>query len=210
MNVVVRSINIKKLHIVITTILISLKIINSLDLNNSNLKLNINCDNKLEGSSLNKIPIKNFRVTSTADRMYESQKVCYFEGKSYLKVSSDPFLSGNNTVSFGFYLENEGNGAILDYGVTQCGMRFVISIDKAFFPKFTILEIDSVCNSNEIILPIKIYFKAYTWYHWIFSTGEAGSKMYINGKLVASNANFKKDFSVGMTNNRNTAMALYT
>lgn len=216
MNSIFRSTGI---NILITTVLLSFKIINSIELNNTNLVLYINCNNIIQDSSESKISIENHGVTFSSDRIYDSKQACYFDGNSYLKGSSNLLPTGSRTVSFWFYLEQGEYETMFSYGGDTCGTSFMMTIDKATssYPQFPILEAQSGCNTNTADFSLNYSFMTYTWYHWTVTTGETGTKMYINGQPVASNLNYikstyvnGKDFSVGVATDPKTGMAPYT
>jgi len=131
-----------------------------------------------------------YGATLTTDRFGNTNSAYSFDGiNDYIAASADGLPTASRTISLWFYANTLfPPGHLLAYGGSNvCGTSFLMEINNNdLLPKG--FEVQSHCRVNRL---------AYTydtepigeWYHWVVTTDETGTKMYINGIEMASNNN---------------------
>ncbi|NCA76842.1 MAG: hypothetical protein EOM90_10940, partial [Alphaproteobacteria bacterium] len=126
----------------------------------------------------------------TSDRFGNANSAYYFNGiDNYIVMEADSLPTAERTVSLWFNaISVENHPVTLAYGGYSCGQSWFEGINHGG-PKYVL---ESHCEGNLIEA-------TYTdepigqWYHWVITTDSAGSKIYINGSVVATDNIFVND-----------------
>lgn len=143
----------------------------------------------------------------TSDRFGILDKAYAFDGiDDFISASADSLPSADRTVAFWFQANDVANHPVmLGYGGNNtCGTSFFVGLN-AVPPIYNDSYYTSAhCDQNNLI---SSYAAAPVgaWIHFALTTELSGTKMYLNGSLVASNATYinntfvsGKDLSVGV------------
>ncbi|MFC1577624.1 LamG-like jellyroll fold domain-containing protein [Thermodesulfobacteriota bacterium] len=136
----------------------------------------------------------------TTDRFGNPDSAYSFDGiNDYIAASANGLPTASRTISLWFYANTlSPPGHLLAYGGSSgCGTSWLMEINNNdLSPKG--FEVQSHCRVNRLA-----YFYATEplgcWYHWVVTTDETGTKMYINGIEMASNDNWINNTIVNST-----------
>jgi len=145
-------------------------------------------------------------ATLTTDRFGMVDKAYAFDGISdYISASADPLPSADRTVAFWFQANDVANHPVmLGYGGSSCGTSFFVGLNAVPSIYNDSYYTSSHCDQNNLI---SNYTAAPVgaWIHFAVTTEATGTKMYLNGSLVASNATYinntyvsGKDLAIGV------------
>jgi hypothetical protein len=141
-----------------------------------------------------------YGATLTADRFGNPNSAYSFDGISnYIKASSTNLPTAERTVSLWFKANTISNKpGLLGYGGNACGTSWFFAFN------FTYYYNGAHCAVNSIVYNVPSE-PISDWYHWVVTTDSSGTKMYVNGILVASNTTFvnntyvnERDLGIGV------------
>jgi hypothetical protein len=178
----------KLILFIITGVLFGINIKAQIDLNNglvASYSFNGNANDETE----NKINGTVNGASLTTDRFDQLGSAYNFDGiNDYIIMPADKLPTSERTVSLWFYLNSISKGPTpFAYGGGGVGSSWFMCINHSETPKSFHLE--AHWNRHQLDFyytnePIN------AWYHWVITTSSTGTKMYLNGNLVASNTDF--------------------
>jgi hypothetical protein len=139
-------------------------------------------------------------ATLTTDRFGHANSAYSFDGiNDYIVASANGLPTATRTISLWFYADTMAtHPSLLSYGGGggPPGTSWLMLINnRDLGPAF---EVQSHWRSNRIS-----YFYATeptgAWYNWVVTTDASGTKMYLNGQQIASNATFISNTIVNAT-----------
>ncbi len=126
----------------------------------------------------------------TSDRFGNANSAYYFNGiDNYIVMDADSLPTAERTVSLWFNaISVENHPVTLAYGGYSCGQSWFEGINHGG-PKYVL---ESHCEGN-LIEATYTDEPVGQWYHWVITTDSVGSKIYINGSVVATDNIFVND-----------------
>lgn len=123
-----------------------------------------------------------------SDRFGYSSRAYFFNGiNNWIGASGSSMPTGPRTISVWYRLDGSAvHPSVLAYGGNGiCGTSFMMVVDLPQRPGQ--YEIQSHCDVNLLSVPYPTN-PVGTWHHWVAITDNGGSRFFIDGTLVASNA----------------------
>ncbi len=122
------------------------------------------------------------------DRFGNPNSAYSFDGiDDYIKSFSNNLPTGERTISLWFNANKVSNmPGLIGYGGSSSCNSYLQIINSGQNGKF---EVQSHCGANSLMhtysqIPVN------TWHHWLITTSQAGTVMYIDGAEVSRNSNF--------------------
>ena len=142
-------------------------------------------------------------VAPAADRFGNATGAMRFDGDGdYIVAAADGLPTGERTTAFWFFANTVADHPFpFGYGGGQCGTSWFVAINAPAVPGQdypNAMLLSSHCNVNNLLYHYSSPPEG-SWYHWAVMTDASGSRMYLNGVLVASNNNFIASTSVNGT-----------
>ena len=135
-------------------------------------------------------------ATLTTDRFGNSNKAYAFNGtSSWIGGNADQYPTNERTVSLWFLANDFSVGRMLfSYATGVCGTSWIQLINNQDGGQNS-YEIQSDCRINRLLSqyanpPLG------RWHHWCITTSAMGTKMYIDGMLIASNSIYVNNTNV--------------
>jgi hypothetical protein len=127
-------------------------------------------------------------ATLTFDRFGNENQAYDFDGISdYIEADASDLPTAERTVSLWFYARTVDNRpGLLGYGGGGGGTSWFMGLNVNGRQSFHM-------SSHNLINAIDYNYSQKpidTWYHWVITTENSGTKMYINGILVISNTKY--------------------
>jgi hypothetical protein len=140
-------------------------------------------------------------VALTRDRFGNENRAYKFNGiDGYVKAKADDLPRKDRTVSLWFNANTiSTNPVFLGYGGGICGTSWFMSIGPTYYGgPTTAYGMSAHCDVNSILYKYS-YSPEEIWHHFVVETSASGTIMYLDGSLVASNANYVNNTAtVGM------------
>jgi hypothetical protein len=160
-------------------------------------------NNNVLDKSGNQIHGINVGCNFGTDRFGNFNSAISTNGSNYIYSNADKLPTTERTISLWFKANTVSNSpCLLSYGGVTCGTSFIMPINNND-AAYNTFEIQGHCRNFRLTSsyntpPINI------WHHWAVTSDVTGTKMYIDGNLIASNNHFinntyvqNKDFVVG-------------
>jgi hypothetical protein len=135
-------------------------------------------------------------ATLTTDRFGNSSKAYAFNGtSSWIGGNANQYPTNERTVSLWFLANDFSVGRMLfSYATGVCGTSWIQLINNQDGGQNS-YEIQSDCRINRLLSqyanpPLG------RWHHWCITTSAMGTKMYIDGMLIASNSIYVNNTNV--------------
>ena len=136
-------------------------------------------------------------ATLTTDRFGNPNSAYSFNGSSsYISADASALPTGARTVDLWFDATTVSTEPVfLGYGGGACGTSFFVGLNASHASDY---YVSSHCGVNTLI---DTYLTAPTgqWHNFAVTTDSSGTDLYVDGVLVASNANFISNTTVAGT-----------
>ena len=136
-------------------------------------------------------------ATLTTDRFGNNDKAYNFTGSttipSYIQGDCSSFPTGNRTVSLWFYANDIGVGTVggrglFGYGGGTCGQSWIEHVNVTQNPNS--FEVQGHCNVQNVSYNYGATHPNGSWYNWIITTDNNGTKFYLDGVLKQTSPTF--------------------
>jgi hypothetical protein len=136
-------------------------------------------------------------VLPVPDRFGTPAGAMSFDGVSaYIWADATGLPTAERTTMFWFYVNNEGDqDAPFGYGGGSCGTSWIMAMNQIDWPYPKSLTVSGHCNVNPLALDYNRPL-AGDWHHWAVTTDVQGTRMFLDGILVAENSNFANNTDV--------------
>jgi hypothetical protein len=129
-----------------------------------------------------------FGPTPAVDRFGNPSGALWFDGVDHwIRAQGDGLPEAERTVALWFNANQvQNHPVLLGYGGGGCGTSWFMGINATRYG--TGPYVSSHCDVNTLLHPEET--TTGVWHHWAISTDPAGTRMYLDGVEVESNANF--------------------
>jgi hypothetical protein len=141
-----------------------------------------------------------FGATLTTDRFGNPDSAYSFDGSGdFIRASGSGLPTGARTVILWFDATTVATEPVLlGYGGGACGTSFFMGLNAGPPEYNNSYYVSSHCGVNNLIYPYPTDPSG-TWHNFAIATDSAGTDMYVDGVLVASNTNFISNTTVAGT-----------
>ncbi|SUS06361.1 exported hypothetical protein [uncultured Defluviicoccus sp.] len=133
----------------------------------------------------------------TANRAGAAGRALRFDGSDdFVAADASGLPTADRTIAFWFYADTVANHPVLlGYGGGACGSSIFIGINATKSMYNDTLFVSSHCDANNLLFPYASP-PVQQWIHLAVTVDPTGTKMYLDGSLVASNSVYITDTNV--------------
>jgi len=139
-------------------------------------------------------------VLPAVDRNGNPSGAMSFDGVSaFIKANAAGLPTADRTVMFWVFFNTEGhNDAPFGYGGGSCGTSWLMGVNAVDWSFPTNMYVSGHCGANTLIHNYHNPL-AGRWHHWAVTTSSAGTRLYFDGYLAASNSIYANNTNVDGT-----------